>query len=83
MWHDVGMARLRPYDLVKRVLAEDPLELDGRFYTLPEFLEVLGGKDAPASAERMADALSRHLGLRVGVRTIIRWRDENTRRRDT
>lgn len=77
------MARLRPYDLVERVLARDPLELGGRFYTLPELLEVLGDRDAPATVEGMADALSEHLGVRVGVRTIIRWRDENARRRDT
>lgn len=83
IWHNVGMARLRPYDLVERVLARDPLELGGRFYTLPELLEVLGDRDAPATVEGMADALSEHLGVRVGVRTIIRWRDENTRRRDT
>ena len=77
------MARLRPYDLVERVLERDPLELGGRVYTLPELLEVLGDRDAPATVEGMADALSEHLGVRVGVRTIIRWRDENTRREDT
>src|SRR5690606_20265738 len=49
IWHNVGMARLRPYDLVERVLARDPLELGGRFYTLPELLEVLGDRDAPAT----------------------------------
>ncbi len=77
------MARLTPHDLVKRVLDQDPLELGGRAYSLPEFLEVLGDQSAPGSVEKMAEALSQHLGLRVGTRTIIRWRDDNTPRRDT